>query len=70
MLAYNPYSSPNLASYSSFELVFGRKANIVPILEVTPPSSSYRYFETCQSKPGQETWIYKRDVEKIQGQTV
>ena len=30
MIAYNSYASPNLAGYSPFELVMGRKANIVP----------------------------------------
>ena len=37
MIAYNSYASPNLAGYSPFELVMGRKAHIAPILEVTPP---------------------------------
>ena len=36
MIAYNSYSTPNLAGLSPFELVLGRKANIVPMLEVTP----------------------------------
>ena len=37
MLTYNSYASPNLCDLSPFELVFGRKPRIVPILEVTPP---------------------------------
>ena len=36
MIAYNSYSIPNLAGFSPFELVLGRKANIVPMVEVTP----------------------------------
>ena len=36
MIAYNSYSTPNLAGLSPFELVMGRKANIIPMIEVTP----------------------------------
>ena len=36
MLAYNTYSTPNLDGYSPFELTLGRKAKIVPSMEVTP----------------------------------
>ena len=37
MIAYNSYASPNLAGYSPFELVMGRKTHIAPIFEVIPP---------------------------------
>ena len=37
MLTYNLFSTPNLDGFCPFELVFGRKPRIVPILEVTPP---------------------------------
>ena len=37
MLTYNSYATPNLDGFSPFELVFGRKPRIVPILEITPP---------------------------------
>ena len=37
MLTYNSYATPNLDGFCPFELVFGRKPRIVPILEVTPP---------------------------------
>ena len=37
MLTYNSFSTPNLDGFCPFELVFGRKPRIVPILEVTPP---------------------------------
>ena len=37
MLTYNSFSTPNLDGFCPFELVFGRKHRIVPILEVTPP---------------------------------
>ena len=36
MLTYNSFSTPNLDGFCPFELVFGRKPRIVPILEVTP----------------------------------
>ena len=36
MIAYNSYSTPNLAGLSPFELALGRKANMIPMLEVTP----------------------------------
>ena len=36
MLTYNSFSTPNLDGFCPFELVFGRKHRIVPILEVTP----------------------------------
>jgi hypothetical protein len=36
MLAYNTYASPNLDGLSPFELTMGRKAKIVPEMEVTP----------------------------------
>ena len=36
MLVYNSYASPNLADFSPFELVFGRKANICPEFEFKP----------------------------------
>ena len=37
MLAYNSYGSPNLNGLSPFELVFDRKAIIVPTLELMSP---------------------------------
>ena len=39
MLVYNSYASPNLADFSPFELVFGRKANICPEFEIKPQVS-------------------------------
>ena len=35
-LAYNPFNSPNLANYSPYELVFGRKPKILLDLETDP----------------------------------
>ena len=37
MLTYNSYATPNLDGFCPFELVFGRKPRIVPILEISPP---------------------------------
>lgn len=36
MLCYNSYSSPNLDGLSPFELVFGRKPNVLPLSEALP----------------------------------
>ena len=36
MLAYNTFNSPNLANYSPYELVFGRKPKILLDLETDP----------------------------------
>ena len=36
MVAYNTYSIPNLDNLSPFEIALGRKAKILPELEVTP----------------------------------
>ena len=36
MLTYNTYSTPNLDNLSPFEIALGRKAKIIPELEVTP----------------------------------
>ena len=35
-LAYNIFNTPNLANYSPYELVFGRKPNLHLDLETTP----------------------------------
>ena len=34
--AYNTFNTPNVASYSSYELVFGRKPKLLLNLETTP----------------------------------
>ena len=36
MLSYNSYSTPNLDGLCPFELVFGRKPNILPLTEAMP----------------------------------
>ena len=35
-LAYNTFNTPNLANYSPYELVFGRKPKLLVDLEITP----------------------------------
>ena len=47
MLAYNLYSTPNLDGLSPFELVFGRKPNILPLQEAmldAPVSGTYQNY--------------------------
>ena len=36
VLCYNPYCSPNLDGFSTYELAFGHKMTIHPVLEVQP----------------------------------
>ena len=54
MLVYNSYASPNLADFSPFELVFGRKANICPEFEFKPQvpitGTHKQAFEILQKK--------------------
>ena len=54
MLVYNSYASPNLADFSPFELVFGRKANICPEFEFNPQvpitGTHKQAFEILQKK--------------------
>ena len=35
-VTYNTFNSPNLANYTSYELVFGRKPKLLLDLETTP----------------------------------
>ena len=48
-IAYNTFNTPNLANYSPYEFVFGRKSTILLNLETTPDvkvSGSFReYYE-------------------------
>jgi hypothetical protein len=54
MLCYNTFTSPNLDGLSPFELAFGRKAKIIPQLEVqpdTPITGTHReYHKTLQTQ--------------------
>ena len=52
MLVYNSYASPNLADFSPFELVFGRKANICPEFKPQVPitGTHKQAFELLQKK--------------------
>ena len=46
MLAYNSYSTPNLDGMCSFELVFGRKPNVLPLTEAMPDAPVTGTFRT------------------------
>ena len=52
--AYNTFNTPNLANYSPYELVFGRKPKILLNLETTPDinvSGSFReYYELLNKR--------------------
>ena len=43
--AYNTFNSPNVANYSPYELVFGRKPKILINLETTPDIKATRTFK-------------------------
>jgi hypothetical protein len=36
MLSYNAYATPNMDNVSPFEMVYGRKANLIPDIEIQP----------------------------------
>jgi hypothetical protein len=47
MMSYNAYGTPNLAGFSPFELAFGRKARIIPTMEINidvPLTGTYRQY--------------------------
>ena len=52
--AYNTFNSPNLANYSTYELVFGRKPKILLNLETTPDimitSTFKEYYELLNKR--------------------
>ena len=54
MLAYNSYNTPNLDGLSPFELVFGRKPNVLPLTEAmpnAPVTGSFRdYYKQLRDK--------------------
>ena len=53
-MAYNTYNSPNLSSYSPYELVFGRKPKLLLDLETDPDikvSATYKeYYEKLEKR--------------------
>ena len=53
-LTYNTYALPNLDGLSPFELVFSRKAKILPDLELTPTAlitvTDHKYLEKLQKQ--------------------
>ena len=50
MLCYNSYSTPNLDSYSPYELVFGHKMTLHPKLEIEPQTVVTAHFHTYYEK--------------------
>ena len=52
-LAYNTFKFPNLANYSPYELVFGRKPKLLLDLETDPDikvSGTFTYYNTLLNK--------------------
>ena len=45
--SYNTFNTPNLANYSLYELVFGRKPKILLNLETTPDIKVSGSFKEC-----------------------
>ena len=62
-LAHNTYNSPNLSSYSPYELVFGKKPKILLDLETNPDikvSATYKeYYERLEKRLNIYTKFYK-----------
>ena len=54
MLVYNSYSKPNLDGFCSFVLVFGRKPNVLPLIEALPETpvvgSFHEYYAQLHEK--------------------
>ena len=50
MLVYNSYSTPNLDGFCPFELVFGRKPNVLPLTEAMPEAPVTGSFREYYSK--------------------
>ena len=65
MIAYNSYASPNLAGYSPFELVMGRKANIAPIFEVTPPVPVTGTFSQAKTELDKKLQYFREMLRKF-----
>ena len=65
MIAYNSYASPNLAGYSPFELVMGRKAHIAPIFEVTPPIPVTGTFSQAKAELDKKLQYFREMLRKF-----
>ena len=46
-LAYNTFNTPNLANYSPYELIFGRKPKLLVDLETKPDIKILGTFKDC-----------------------
>ena len=60
MLCYNSYSTPNLDTYSPYELVFGHKMRLNPKLELEPQAVVTGHFHTYYEKL-KKSLSYMRD---------
>ena len=70
MIAYNSYSTPNLAGLSPFELALGRKANMIPMLEVTPSIPCHWHISANQENARQKIELFEANAKKIQRQEI
>ena len=65
MLTYNTYSSPNLDGLSPFELAYGRKANIIPDMEITPDVPIAVTYKTYLSQLQQQLTYLRKHIQKF-----
>ena len=65
MLTYNSYISPNLNDLSPFELVFGRKARLVPQFEITPQIPVTGTFKDAKEHLDRKLKILRIELQKF-----
>ena len=65
MLSYNSYASPNLNDYSPFELALGRKANLIPALEIKPEIKVTQTFKQTYEKMKAELSYMRENLQKF-----
>ena len=65
MLTYNNYSTPNLDNLSSFEIAPGRKAKIIPELEVTPDVSVSGTFKDAYTLLQRKLKYFRGQLQKF-----
>ena len=65
MLAYNSYASPNLDGLSPFELVLGRRAKIVPEMELKPEAPISGSYHEYLCKLQEQLTFLRRHIQKF-----
>ena len=66
-LPYNTLNTPNLANFSPYELVFGRKPTLLLDLESTPNIKVSRMFKDYYTLLNERALIFKEAIPGILG---